>query len=72
MQTVKMVLPNVTFEDELILHTGSRTIELRYLGRGNTRGDVIAAFGQVQFVIPTVDVAGGHSTVVGGVRLRMW
>jgi hypothetical protein len=32
----------------------------------------VAAFGQVQFVIPTVDVAGGHSTVVGGVRLRVW
>jgi glyoxylase-like metal-dependent hydrolase (beta-lactamase superfamily II) len=40
-QTVKMVLPNVTFEDELIIHSGSRTIELRYLGRGNTRGDVV-------------------------------
>ena len=40
-QTVKAVLPNLTFEDELILHTGGRTIELRYLGRGNTRGDVI-------------------------------
>jgi len=40
-QTVKAVLPNVTFEDELILHAGNRTIELRYLGRGNTRGDVI-------------------------------
>ena len=32
-QTVKAVLPNLTFEDELILHTGGRTIELRYLGR---------------------------------------
>ena len=40
-QTVKAVLPNLTFEDKLILHTGGRTIELRYLGRGNTRGDVI-------------------------------
>ena len=30
-----------TFEDELMLHRGGRTIELRHLGRGNTRGDVV-------------------------------
>ncbi|MBV8520186.1 MAG: MBL fold metallo-hydrolase [Acidobacteria bacterium] len=41
MRDVKMALPDTTFEDHLILHRGSRTIELHYLGRGNTRGDVV-------------------------------
>jgi glyoxylase-like metal-dependent hydrolase (beta-lactamase superfamily II) len=39
--TVRTVLPDVTFEDTLVLHRGTRTIELHYLGRGNTRGDVV-------------------------------
>ena len=32
----------------------------------------LAAFGQFQFMAPTVDLAGGHVTVGGGVRLRIW
>lgn len=35
------MLPDVTFDDHLTIHRGARTIELRYLGRGNTRGDVV-------------------------------
>lgn len=38
---VRMQLPDVTFTDRLVLERGSRTIELRYLGRGNTRGDIV-------------------------------
>lgn len=36
------VLPDVTFDDHLTITRGARTIELRFLGRGNTRGDVVA------------------------------
>ena len=32
----------------------------------------IAAFGQFQFLAPTTDIAGGHSTVSAGVRVRIW
>ena len=32
----------------------------------------LAAFGQYQFVAPTVDIAGGHSSVGAGVRVRVW
>lgn len=35
------ILPDVVFDDHLTIHRGSRTIELRHLGRGNTRGDVV-------------------------------
>ena len=38
--TVRMVLPTLTVADSLVLYRGSRTIEIRYLGRGNTRGDL--------------------------------
>ena len=33
--------PDLTFDDRLVLHRGSRTIEILWLGRGNTKGDVV-------------------------------
>jgi glyoxylase-like metal-dependent hydrolase (beta-lactamase superfamily II) len=35
------VAPTLTFERDLTLHLGDRTVELHYLGRGNTRGDIV-------------------------------
>lgn len=40
-RTVRMQLPDVTFTDNVVLQRGARTIELHYLGLGNTRGDVV-------------------------------
>lgn len=34
------VRPTLTITDSLVLHRGERTIVVRYLGRGNTRGDL--------------------------------
>jgi glyoxylase-like metal-dependent hydrolase (beta-lactamase superfamily II) len=33
--------PTDTFDDELALEVGGRTVELRYLGRGHTSGDIV-------------------------------
>ncbi len=33
--------PTVTFDDALTLDLGNRTVELRYLGRGHTSGDLV-------------------------------
>lgn len=33
--------PDLTFTDKLVLQRGARTIELRWLGRGNTAGDIV-------------------------------
>jgi glyoxylase-like metal-dependent hydrolase (beta-lactamase superfamily II) len=33
--------PEMTFDDRLVLHRGTRTIEVLWLGRGNTKGDVV-------------------------------
>lgn len=35
------ILPTITFTDSLVLYRGARRIELRFLGRGNTRGDIV-------------------------------
>jgi glyoxylase-like metal-dependent hydrolase (beta-lactamase superfamily II) len=39
---LKPKFPNVTFEHELNLDLGNREVQLKFLGRGNTAGDVIA------------------------------
>lgn len=33
--------PDLTFEDRIVLYRGARTIEVRWLGRANTRGDTV-------------------------------
>ena len=38
---MRVIEPTLTMTDSLILHRGKRRIEIRYLGRGNTRGDVV-------------------------------
>jgi glyoxylase-like metal-dependent hydrolase (beta-lactamase superfamily II) len=39
-QEIRHVTPTMTVADSLILHRGDRTIAIRWLGRGNTRGDL--------------------------------
>jgi len=38
---VREMPPDLTFADKLVLERGERTIEVRWLGRGNTAGDVV-------------------------------
>lgn len=33
--------PTLTFTDRIVIHSGSRTIELRFLGDANTAGDIV-------------------------------
>jgi cyclase len=37
----QIVLPTVTLEDHFTLYRGSRTIDIRYFGRGHTSGDIV-------------------------------
>jgi len=41
-QNLKPRYPDLTFEHELDLDLGGRTVELKFLGRGNTSGDAVA------------------------------
>jgi cyclase len=38
---VRIILPTITVEDRLTLYRGNRTIDIRYLGRGHTSGDIV-------------------------------
>jgi glyoxylase-like metal-dependent hydrolase (beta-lactamase superfamily II) len=38
---IQIMLPTLTIEDHLTLHRGSRTIEIRHLGRAHTRADLV-------------------------------
>lgn len=44
-------LPNVTFEKELQLNLGNREVQLKFLGRGNTSGDIIVYLPQEKVVV---------------------
>jgi glyoxylase-like metal-dependent hydrolase (beta-lactamase superfamily II) len=37
----QVVLPTITLEDRLTLYRGQRIIEIKYLGRGHTSGDIV-------------------------------
>lgn len=47
---IRTTPPDLTFQDHLTLHRGSRTIEIRWLGRGNTRGDIVVFLPQERIV----------------------
>lgn len=42
--------PDLTLVDRLVLQRGNRTIDIRWLGRGNTRGDVVIVLPQERVV----------------------
>jgi len=50
MRSHRWDVPNRTFEDTLVLHKGSRTIELHHF-RGHTRGDVVLFLPQEKILI---------------------
>jgi glyoxylase-like metal-dependent hydrolase (beta-lactamase superfamily II) len=39
--SVEIVLPTMTLDDRLTLYRGNRVIDIRYLGRGHTSGDLV-------------------------------
>lgn len=38
---VEIVLPTITIDDQFTLHRGGREIQIKYLGRGHTSGDIV-------------------------------
>ena len=41
LSAMREMAPSLTFADRLVLERGARTIEVRWLGRGNTAGDAV-------------------------------
>ena len=50
-KTVTMQLPTVSVEQELTVDLGNRVVELKYLGRGNTAGDLIVWLPEKKVVV---------------------
>jgi cyclase len=48
---VDIVLPTITLTERLTLHDENRTIEIRYLGRGHTSGDIVVHLPKERIVI---------------------
>lgn len=47
----QIVLPTITIENRLTLYRGNRTIDILYLGRGHTSGDIVVHLPQEGIVI---------------------
>jgi glyoxylase-like metal-dependent hydrolase (beta-lactamase superfamily II) len=58
LQSLDLVLPDLTFDKSLILHRKDRDIVLLFMGRGHTSGDVVAYLPQ-QKVVATGDLLHG-------------
>lgn len=39
--TAEIVLPTITVEDRMTLYRGTRVVDIRYMGRGHTSGDLV-------------------------------
>jgi cyclase len=48
---VTLAIPTVTVDSHLTIHRGERTIEIRFLGRGNTAGDLVVQLPRERTVI---------------------
>jgi glyoxylase-like metal-dependent hydrolase (beta-lactamase superfamily II) len=70
METV-IAPPTVTITDRLVLHRGARTIDIRFLGRANTRGDLVVSLPEDKIVI-TGDVLVGPIPFAFGSFLGDW
>jgi len=71
------ILPDLTLRRELTLHRGERQIQVRFLGRGHTRGDVVVYLPQDKTVVagdlltyPTLHVGGSSRPVEWLASLR--
>jgi len=47
----KVTPPSVVFDDEYTIESGGRTIELRFLGHGNTAGDIVMWLPEEKIVV---------------------
>jgi len=60
---LKLVPPNMTLKTEMTLFRGSREIQLRYLGRGHTAGDVVVYLPKEKVVITGDFLTAGMSNL---------
>jgi glyoxylase-like metal-dependent hydrolase (beta-lactamase superfamily II) len=49
-EKIRNTPPDLTLVERLVLHRGQRTIDIRWLGRGNTRGDIVVLLPEERIV----------------------
>ena len=64
LKSMRVVLPTLTFDRSLILHQRSRTVEILWLGRGHTDGDVVVYLPKEKF-LATGDLVQGFTPFMG-------
>jgi cyclase len=71
LKSMKLALPTLTFSQRLIIRRGSRTVEVLWLGRGHTAGDVVVYLPKER-VIATGDLLAGDTPYVAEIVPDEW
>ncbi len=51
LRAIRPVAPNVTYSDKMVIHSGSREIQILFLGRGHTGGDTVVFLPKERLVV---------------------
>jgi cyclase len=70
-QRVRLTQPTLSFDDQLVIHSGSVRIELMKLGYGNTEGDIVMWLPQTR-VVAVGDLVVHPSPIAYNVPPRPW
>jgi cyclase len=71
LKAMRPALPTLTFERRMVLHSGTRTVELLWLGRGHTAGDVVVYLPE-QRVMATGDLLAGDTPYIADITPYDW
>jgi cyclase len=71
LESMRPMLPTLTFECRMVLRSGGRTVELLWLGRSHTAGDVVVYLPQER-VIAAGDLLAGDTPYVADITPYDW
>jgi len=71
MRNATFELPNLTFDDHLVIHDKAHELHLAFRGRGHTSGDIVVFCPQKK-VIATGDLLHSFFPVIGDGYPRDW
>ena len=71
LKAMRPAMPTLTFERRVVLHSGARTVELLWLGRGHTAGDVVVYLPQER-VMATGDLLAGDTPYIADITPYEW
>lgn len=72
LQEIKPTPPNVTYDSKMILHKGSREIQLLFLGRGHTAGDTFVYLPNEKIICTGDEEEGARVAYMGDAYFDEW